>query len=440
MGEQRTFEVEAFGRDGTVTRAQVRATTKVEAMALMESRGLIVARIVETAVNSPAAGPTVAESAPARGRRPAAPTARMEQPLVAEAVGWWERLRGVPRQEVVLFLGQLRTMRSAGVPLGRALEAVARQTPRGLLRNALIDVLGQVRSGRALSEGLARHPGIFSPILVAVIRAGESGGILDLILNRLVLHEERDLKMSQRLRAAMTYPATVFAGAVLVVFGLMQYLLGGLVTTLRDLGVELPLSTRILLFVVTTLRSPWAVLGGLAGLYFLGRWLIRLLQRPGMRGRIDAFLLRLPVFGHVLRKVAVARLCRSAASLLDAGLPLVPALQIVEDTLSNRQAQEAVAEIRQALREGVPLGKALGKTGFFPRVVTQMLSVGEDTGSVPAMMAKVADYYETEVESALEGFTAAIEPLMISFLGLVVAFIVIATFSPLYGLIARMGQ
>jgi type IV pilus assembly protein PilC len=345
---------------------------------------------------------------------------------------------GVSRQNLVAFFRSFSMLARAGVPMRRALDVTTEQCADARLREALQSVISDIESGLALSEAMARHPNEFPRLYVATIKAGELGGVLDEVLERLAEVLERDRVARKRLAASIAYPAFVTCAAL----GLILFLLTAIVpmfqSMFEQMRVPLPPVTSALISLGTALRSPafWvgAVLIAAATVYASVR------LRSSERGAIafESAWLALPVAGTIVRKSTVARFARMLGTLLRSGVSLIAALEIVTDIVTIAQYRQSIADLRRSLREGSSVSEPLARTGLYEPMFVQMLRVGEETGALDAMLLRIADYYDLDVETMLTALGSMLEPVMILFLGGTVGFIVAAIFIPLYTLIGNI--
>lgn len=345
---------------------------------------------------------------------------------------------GVSQKGLVTFFRSFSTLVRAGVPMRRSLEVTIEQCGDPRLREALRSVVCDIENGLALSEAMARHPKECPRLFVAMIRAGELGGVLDEVLERVAGALERDLATRKRVSAALTYPAIVAFAAV----GLMLFLLTTIVPMFRSmydqLHVPLPPITAALIAVGAQMRSPvtWTILAVVVFSAALAGMRLRSTTAGAMI--LESILLSLPIAGTIARKSAIARLARMLGTLLRSGVGLVPALDVVTDVVTSARYRESIAELRQALREGSLVSEPLARTGLYEAMFIQMVRVGEETGALDSMLLRVADYYDLDVETTLTALGSTLEPAMILLLGSAVGFIVAAIFIPLYTLIGNI--
>lgn len=348
------------------------------------------------------------------------------------------QIGGVSRKSTVSFFRAFSTLVRSGVPMRRSLEVTIDECSDSLLQEALRSVACDIENGLSLSEAMARHPKAFPRLFVSMIRAGELGGILDEVLERIAATVERDSAARKRLSAALTYPVIVGCAAL----GLILFLVTTIVPMFRSmydqLHVPLPAITSGLIAVGMALRSPalWVAAAIAALSAFLGAIRLRTSQRGAVL--LESLLLGVPVVGTIVKKATVARFARMLGTLLRSGVGLVQALEIVPDVLTSARYRRSVADLRRSLREGSNVSAPLASSGLYEAMFLQMLRVGEETGTLDAMLLRVADYYDLDVETMLSALGSMLEPAMILILGAAVGFIVAAVFIPLYTLIGNM--
>lgn len=361
---------------------------------------------------------------------------RKERP--APAVPLWRRGAGGPKERAT-FTRQLATMIKAGLPVLRALEVLARQQPIGPQRAAIETLAETIRSGGTLSDGLAQFPRQYDRLYVNMVKAGEAGGALDVVLLRLAEFLEKSQKIRGRVKAAMTYPLIIMAVAVAVVGALVVFVVPRFESIFASMlkGQSLPVLTRAVLAVSEVAQSHLLLaLIGVAGVFAVSRWAIR--TPKGERG-IDRLTLLVPVLGDLVLKTAVARFTRTLGTLLGSGVQILEALQITRDTAGNVHVAEAVDAVRMRVKAGEGIARPLEETAVFPGMVSSMIEVGEETGQLPEMLERVADTYEDEVDNAVAALTSILEPIMIVFMAVVVGTIVVALFLPLVSIVQSLS-
>lgn len=344
-------------------------------------------------------------------------------------------LRGrVKDKDIVVFTRQFATMIDAGLPLVQGLEILSSQVENKTLARTLNTVKTDVEGGSTYADALKKHPRIFSELYCNMVAAGEAGGILDTILNRLAVYIEKAMKLKRKVRGAMIYPAVVTTIAILVVAVIMIVVVPTFAKMFAQLGGTLPLPTRIVISISN-------FLGGIGGLMVLGLiigffvFVIQLRRTEKGKKAVDAILLKLPILGIILNKVAVAKFTRTLGTLVSSGVPILDGLEITAKTAGNKVVEHAVMDVRKAVAEGKTLAEPLSKARVFPPMVTHMIAVGESTGALDAMLGKIADFYDDEVDSAVSNLTAMMEPMLMVFLGTTVGFIVISMYLPIFKLI-----
>jgi len=342
--------------------------------------------------------------------------------------GFSERVK---EKDIVVFTRQFATMIDAGLPLVQCLEILGGQADNKAFGKTIDTIRGDVESGAAYAEALAKHPKIFDELYVNMVAAGEVGGILDTILARLSAYMEKAMALKKQVKSAMVYPIAILSVAVLVVAMLMVFVIPKFADMFSGMGGELPGMTQIIINMSHFMASykMLIVVGVLVVLFFLLR---RYYATPGGRRRMDGFFLRTPVFGPLIRKVSVAKFTRTLGTMLSSGVPLLDALEICGKTAGNKVVEDAVFTTRESISEGKTIAEPLQETGVFPPMVVQMISVGEATGALDAMLSKIADFYEEEVDTAVAALTSLLEPMLMVFLGGAIGFVVIALYLPIF--------
>lgn len=344
----------------------------------------------------------------------------------------------VTGRDLSIFCRQFATMIDAGVSLVRCLAVLEEQSSSGKLRAVIREVQQSVEAGETLSRALGRYPRIFSPLFIGLVRAGEVGGVLDETLNRLSTFMEENERLKRKVKSAMTYPVLVLFFAMGVVILLVTVVLPKFVEVFKDLGVsdKLPGPTQFLVQVSNFITTKWymVIIIVVGTLVTVGQYTH---TRIGRR-HYDWVKLKAPVFGKLNHKIAIARFARTLSTLLVSGVPILQALETVAGAVDNHIIADAVMAARAAIREGEQIGDPLQRSGMFPPMVIQMINIGEETGSLDSMLSKVADFYESEVDAALASLAAALEPIMIVVLGVIVGFIVISMFMPLVQIISSL--
>ena len=344
--------------------------------------------------------------------------------------------RKVPPKTLAVFTRQFSVMIDAGLPLVQCLEILALQQEHKNFQKILLQVRQDVEAGSTLADAMRRHPKAFDNLYVNMIAAGEAGGILDTILKRLAQYIEKSVKLKSQVKSAMVYPAAVISIAGLVVGVILWKVIPTFASLFAGLGAQLPLPTRIVIGLsnwTVRLLLPGAI-GAVVGVYFLKRYYAT------HRGRrvLDKITLKIPIIGMILRKIAVARFCRTLSTLISSGVPILDGLEITARTSGNAIVEDAIMETRKSVEGGQSIAAPLKQTDVFPPMVVQMISVGEQTGALDTMLSKIADFYEDEVDTAVANLMVLMEPVLILFLGTVVGGIVISMYLPIFALINQL--
>ncbi len=354
-------------------------------------------------------------------------------------LAWLDKMKKVNEQALTVFSRQFATMINAGLAMVRCLDILSEQTEDKKLQATLVQVRRDVEGGSTLSNALAKHPSVFSTLYISMVKAGEMGGVLDEVLERLAGFMEKDFGLKKKVKSALTYPVVILVMALGIVFFLVTYILPTFVQLFEGMSLQLPLPTKILIGITKGARNPY-VMGPVLVLTVLGFvGLNRYIQTPVGKKQYDLLKLNIPVFGLLNKKVAISRFCRTLGTLLSSGVPIMQSLEIVGKASGNEIIAMTVTKIRESIREGESIASPLGASGMFPPMVTQMVAVGEETGNLDAMLGKISDFYDTEVEYLLASLTSMLEPIMIVGMGGIVGFIVISVFLPLYQLIGNLG-
>lgn len=422
------FTFIAFDARGDEKSGVIDGATFESATAALKARGLFPIEVRATAAPPVPRPPNAAPILEAAG--PALPVTRRPVRILDREIKL-PFVRAVAAKEVAVFTRQLGTLLRAGMPLLRGLEVLGRQQRNRSFRSILDAMAEDIRSGGPLSEAMARHPGVFDRLYVNMIKAGEAGGVLDVVLERLAGFQEKSLQLRGKVKAAMVYPLIVMTVAVLILAGLLVFVVPQFKQIFADLlkGAPLPPLTQVVLGASEAVRSHYlAVLAVLAGLWIA----FKAFQRTPHGARlIDGWLVRAPLFGELLMKSLVARFTRTLGTLLASGVPILQAITITRETTGNARVAAALDVVHDRVKEGGPVAKPLESTQVFPGMVASMIEVGEHTGQLPEMLNKVADIYDDEVDAAVAGLSSLIEPLLIVFLAVVVGTIVIALFLPI---------
>jgi len=338
----------------------------------------------------------------------------------------------VKERDMVVFVRQFATMIDAGLPIMQCLEILREQQSNQTLKRIIKQIRRDVEEGSTFSDAIRKHPKVFDNLFVNLVAAGEVSGILDVILNRLAVYIEKMASLKKKIKGAMTYPAIVVGVAVVVIAVILVYVIPVFAGLFRDAGVSLPPLTLLVMNLSAFAQSyfHWGIVG-----LILFVFAIRRIRRTS-RGRewTDQILLKLPVFGLLLRKVAIARFTRTLGTMLESGVPILDSLEVVSAATGNKVIENAIRKARIAIAEGHPVAEPLAETKMFPPMVTQMIAVGEATGALDNMLGKIADFYDEEVDTAVDSLTALLEPMLIVFLGVTVGGLLIAMYLPIFQL------
>jgi len=344
----------------------------------------------------------------------------------------------VPPKELAIFTRQFSVMIDAGLPLVQCLEILGAQQAHKGFQRIIESVRDDVEKGSTLQTALSKHPKAFNDLFVNMVGAGESGGILDIILQRLSGYIEKSVKLTAKVKSAMTYPVAVISIAVIVVVVIMVKVIPVFSAMYSGLGSKLPYPTLVCIALSDAIIGYWWLI--LIGVAMVTVGLRQYYKTPMGHLQIDTLLLKLPVLGDILRKVAVARFCRTLGTLISSGVPILEGMDITAKTAGNLVIQNAIIKSKDAVEQGRNISTPLAETKVFPPMVVQMVGVGEATGALDAMLSKVADFYEDEVDNAVGSMTSLMEPIMIAILGGIVGFIVVAMYMPIFGLAAAFDK
>jgi type IV pilus assembly protein PilC len=334
-------------------------------------------------------------------------------------------------KEKAIFASKMAALVNAGVPIVRSIDLMASQQKMPLFKRALQSISLEVNQGISLGEALRRWPKVFDKLSIAMVEAGEAGGVLDDSLKRLAKLLEDNAKLQNQIKGAMGYPVAVLFIAISVFLGMTIFIIPTFAGIFDGLGAELPWFTQMMVDLSSLLRSTFSlylVLGLIVGVFLFGKFY----ATPIGRRRVDALVLKLPLFGELIQKTATAQFCRTFSSLTRAGVPILMSLEIVREITNNSIVSDAISNSRQDVLQGIPLSVALGRMNVFPDMSISMLSIGEETGEMDAMLSKVADFYEDEVEATVKALTSMLEPAMIVLVGGIVASILLAMYLPMF--------
>ncbi|HKC58075.1 MAG TPA: type II secretion system F family protein [Vicinamibacterales bacterium] len=346
------------------------------------------------------------------------------------------RARSVNAKNLAVFTRQFSVMIDAGLPLVQCLEILGTQEEDKNFSWVILATRGDVESGASLADAMKKHPKVFDPLFTNMIAAGEAGGILDTILKRLATYIEKAVKLQGQVKSAMIYPVAVIVIATLVVGVILWKVIPTFANLFAGLGAELPLPTRVVIGLSNALVRYGIFL--IMGLFAAGWGFKSYYATPNGRRVVDAIVLKMPILGNLMRKIAVARFCRTLSTLLASGVSILEALDITAKTAGNAIVEEAIQSTRKSIERGETIAQPLKDTAVFPSMVVQMIGVGEATGALDTMLGKIADFYEEEVDVAVAGLLTLMEPLMIALLGGIVGGIVIAMYMPIFALISKL--
>jgi len=384
----------------------------------------------------------------AKSREEAAEQLRKQNIVVSSlqekaAEGILQRLNmggGVSDKDIVVFTRQFATMINAGLPLIQCLEILSTQSENKVFGKAIGEIKVDVESGSTLADALKKHPKMFDELYVNLVHAGEVGGLLDTILGRLAKHIEKAMKLKSQIKGAMVYPSTIMGVAVIVITVLMVFVIPIFAKMFLEMSggtVGLPTPTQLVIDASNFMQNN--ILYLLTGAAALGYGIKRYYATPKGRLVMDRLFLRVPVMGDLIRKASVAKFTRTLGTLITSGVPILEGLMITSKTSGNKVVEGAILMARQSISEGKTVAEPLSKSGVFPNMVTHMISVGEATGALDAMLGKIADFYDDEVDAAVAALTAMLEPMMMVFLGTIIGFIVIAMYLPIFKMAAAIG-
>jgi type IV pilus assembly protein PilC len=411
-----TFQFEALDNTGAEVKDTIDATSVDEAHAKVRQMGYFVTKLSEKG----------------KKKRKTPAQKRAGKKKKSFSIG------GVSSKQLTIFTRQFSTLQDAGLPVLRSLKILEGQAKPGPLKNTLGDVIEDIESGLALSEALGRHPKVFDRLYVNMVKAGEAGGALEVILQRLADFKEKSQSLKRRVTGAMVYPVVVIMVAGGILFFIMYWIVPKFKRIFNDFGIELPGMTIMLINISDYIVDYfWTI-----PLALFGLWVLNKLIRKFHRGRyvLDWCKLRVPVMGAIVEKVIVARTMRTLGTLVASGVPILEALIICRDTSMNAVFERAYQKVYDSIREGESIAAPLKETRVVNDMVVNMIDVGEETGDLDGMLYKIADNYDEEVDVMVEGMVSLMEPLMIVFLGLIIGFIVIALFMPLIKLLNELGK
>jgi type IV pilus assembly protein PilC len=349
-----------------------------------------------------------------------------------------QRYRRISTKSLAIFTRQFSVMIDSGLPLVQGLELLAKEEPDKHLAKAIDDVRADVEAGMSLADAMAKRPYAFDSLYSHMVAAGEAGGILDTILKRLSTFIEKQAKLTAQVKSAMIYPIAVLSIAMIVVLVILWKVIPTFTSLFEGLGATLPFATRLVIWLSkkVVIGMPFMIAGASLASYMFRRYY----GTPDGRMRVDRVLLRMPLLGKIFRKVAVARFCRTLSTLLSSGVPILDGLDITAKTAGNAVVESAIKQVRTRIERGESIAAPLRATGVFPAMVAQMIGAGESTGALDTMLAKIAEFYEEEVDVAVAGLLTVLEPVLIAFLGVIVGGIVVSMYLPLFDLINQLSS
>ncbi len=343
----------------------------------------------------------------------------------------------IKEKEIVVFTRQFATMIDAGLPLVQCLEILSSQQDNPTFKEILLKVKGDVEAGSTFADALRKHPRVFNELFCNLAAAGEAGGILDTILNRLASYIEKAMNLKKKVKGAMAYPAVVFFIAIVVVSALLIFVIPVFQKMFADMGGTLPGFTQLVINLSEFIRTYFYVLVGiLVAFVFAFRRYYRTEQG---RALVDDYILRIPVLGELIKKVAIAKFTRTLSTMLSSGVPILEGLEIVARTSGNKTIEKAILKTKTSIGEGKTIAEPLGASGIFPPMVVQMISVGESTGALDSMLSKIADFFDDEVDAAVAALTSLLEPALMVFLGVTIGALVIAMYLPIFQMASIVG-
>jgi type IV pilus assembly protein PilC len=345
--------------------------------------------------------------------------------------------RRVKEKELVVFTRQFATMIDAGLPLVQCLEILASQQQNAAFKDILSKVKGDVEAGSTFADALRHHPRVFNDLFCNLVAAGEAGGILDTILNRLAAYIEKTMNLKKKVKGAMVYPSVVLSIALVVVAGLLLFVIPVFQKMFADMGGTLPAFTQFVIYLSEMMRRYFLFIAG--GMVILAVAFVRWYRTEKGRMIVDDLLLKIPVMGPLIKKVAIAKFTRTLGTMLSSGVPIMEGLDIVARTSGNKTIERAILRTKASIGEGKTIAEPLGASKIFPAMVVQMISVGESTGALDSMLSKIADFYDDEVDAAVAALTSLIEPALMVFLGITVGGLVIAMYLPIFQMAAVIG-
>ena len=359
-----------------------------------------------------------------------------QQSLLPFLEGFFDKKIGL--KDMVVFSRQFSAMIEAGIAILRVLTVLIQQTENPKLKAILQEIKRDIEQGVPLSESMQKFPEAFDSLYVSMVKAGELGGVLDVVLNRVAGFLESRSKLSNKVRTALTYPASLLAISILVVWFMLTFILPKFSAIFTSTGGELPAFTQFLINISNVLRSPF-ILVIIAFIWFAANYARSYYRSEEGRLKIDTFSLKIPIFGPILKKVAIARFSRTFGTLIESGVPITTALDVTRTSINNALLESVLIKVKKDIEEGSPISNQLQKSEVFPPMVTQMVAIGEEAGELENMLNKIADFYDDEVDSSVESLTALMEPVLIVVIGAIVGAIVVAMYLPIFNVINQIN-
>ncbi|MCZ6692128.1 MAG: type II secretion system F family protein [Planctomycetota bacterium] len=410
------YAFEALDSKGKKVRREIEAGTKEDAVNKVRNLGLFPTSVKE------------------KGGRVSARSAAAGSSAAAEGKKWV--FGRVSQYQLSQFTSQLAILQDAGLPIVKSLKILEGQLKPCKLKNHLMDVWQEVEAGSAFSEALARHPKAFDRLYVNIVKAGETGGVLDVILDRLSSFLEKSVRLKKKVIGALIYPIAVMTIAAMILSVIMIWVIPSFQSMFKEIGVELPTATLFLLAFADIVKSYWFLIPGIP---IAAVMTLKLITRTeGGRLFMDRVKLKIPLFGMIIRKSTIARFSRTLGTLIASGVPILDALAIVKESIGNRVVADAIDNVHGSIREGESIAGPLAQSHVFDAIIVNMIEVGEETGELDKMLLKISDNYDNDVDVAVESMTSLLEPILIVGMGLVVGFIVISLFLPLVSLIEQL--
>ncbi len=410
-----SFTFEAVDSKGNKVKTEVDADDRDDAMAKIKGMGLFPTKVKEAAGGG-------------GGAAVAAPT--------SQGKGKSFTIGGVSLTSLTTFTKQLSTLQDAGLPIVRSLRILEGQLKPGVLKNALMDVAEDVESGATLSEAMGKHPKCFDRLYVGMIKAGEAGGVLDTILDRLAHFMEKSLKLKKKVIGALIYPLVVTVVAVGILAGIMKFVIPAFKKMFEETGIELPPMTEMLIWFSNMMTDYWYLIPGIPIVIVLT--VKGLNSHPRSKYMLDKMTLYMPVFGTIINKSTISRFTRTLGTLIASGVPILESLSITREATGNDVIAKAIDDVHASIREGESIARPLQESGVFDDMMVNMIDIGEETGELDKMLNKIADNYDDDVDVAVESLSSVIEPILIVGMGGAVGFIVISLFLPLISLIEKL--